>query len=385
MTEFRMPSLGADMAAGILNEWKISPGDRVSPGDIVAVVETDKGAIEVEMFTGGTVKRLLVEPGARVPVGTALAEIDEGEAAPSGPEAASPPPPQAPIVEAPAAHPIELSADDGAAWVRSSPAARSLARARGVELGRVRGSGRHGAVVRADVERATGGRPPPQAEPAPSMRRAIATAMERSHREIPQYHLTHDLDLRRALSWLAEHNAPRRIPDRVLPAALLLRAVATVLVRFPEFNGHWIDGQFQPAKGVDLAIAVALRAGGLVTPSVRDAQSLSLDALMAALADVVTRARSGRLRSSELAGGTVTVTNLGDLGVDSVFGIIYPPQVALFGFGRIAERPVAVEGMLAVHPVVRVTLTADHRASDGHRGGLLLAAMDRLLQEPPAP
>ena len=174
----------------------------------------------------------------------------------------------------------------------------------------------------------------------------------------------------------------RPVAERVLPAALLLKAVARGLREVPELNGFWVDDAFRPGAGVHVGVAISLRGGGLVAPAIHDADALPLDALMRALRDLVQRARTGMLRSSELADATVTVTNLGDLGVGSVFGVIYPPQVALVGIGRVSERPWADGGMLGVRPVVTVTLAADHRASDGHRGGRLLTAIERLLQTP---
>jgi pyruvate dehydrogenase E2 component (dihydrolipoamide acetyltransferase) len=133
---------------------------------------------------------------------------------------------------------------------------------------------------------------------------------------------------------------------------------------------------------VHLGVAIALRQGGLVAPALHDAETLSLEDLQAGLRDLVLRARGGRLRSSEMSDATLTVTNLGDQGVDSVFGVIYPPQVALVGFGKLTERAWASGGMLAARPTVTTTLAADHRVSDGHRGALFVAAIGRLLQEP---
>ncbi|HSD76898.1 MAG TPA: 2-oxo acid dehydrogenase subunit E2 [Solirubrobacteraceae bacterium] len=214
------------------------------------------------------------------------------------------------------------------------------------------------------------------------MRQAIAAAMARSKREIPHYHLGTHVDLSRALQWLAAENAQRPLPRRLLPAALLLKATAVAAGRCPDVNGFWEDDRFRPADGVHLGVAIALRGGGLVAPAIHDADSLALEDLMAALRDLVGRARKGRLRNSEMTDPTITVTNLGDQGAETVHGVIYPPQVALVGFGRIVQRPWAQDGMLAVRPVVHVTLAADHRASDGHVGGLLLAEIDNLLQEP---
>jgi pyruvate dehydrogenase E2 component (dihydrolipoamide acetyltransferase) len=209
--------------------------------------------------------------------------------------------------------------------------------------------------------------------------------MSRSKREIPHYYLSHTISLRRALAWLSATNATRPIADRILPGALLLRAVARALWDVPELNGFFVDGGFRPSEEVHLGTAIALRTGGVIAPAILDADDLSVDALMAALRELVTRARAGALRSSELTSATITVTSLGDRGCEAVWGVINPPQVAIVGFGAVADRPWADGGQVAVHPVVTVTLAADHRVSDGHRGGLFLHAIDRILQEPPTP
>ena len=278
---------------------------------------------------------------------------------------------------------------------RASPLAQRVAADLGVDLATVPGTGEGGIVTRADVERAAAsarGAPTAGAAPAAApasaagrhaaMRQAIAAAMTRSKREIPHYYLATDVDLSGALRWLEAENARRAVAERLLPAAVLLRAVALALREAPELNGHWVDGAFRAGGGVHLGVAISLRGGGLVAPALHDADALSVDALMRGLRDLVQRARTGMLRSSELTDATITVTNLGDQGVRTVFGVIYPPQVALVGIGRITERPWADGGMLGVRPVVTVTLAADHRASDGHRGARFLAALDRLLRDP---
>jgi pyruvate dehydrogenase E2 component (dihydrolipoamide acetyltransferase) len=185
-----------------------------------------------------------------------------------------------------------------------------------------------------------------------------------------------------ALAWLEAANARRPVADRLLPAVLLLKAVARGLVEVPELNGFWGDGGFRAGPGVHVGWAIALRGGGLVAPAVHDADRASLDELMRRLRDLVQRARAGGLRSSELSDATITVTSLGERGAESVMGVIYPPQVALLGFGRIAARPWVVDGAVVARPLVTASLAADHRASDGHRGGRLLAAIERHLQQP---
>jgi hypothetical protein len=167
-------------------------------------------------------------------------------------------------------------------------------------------------------------------------------------------------------------------------AALLLKAVAAALTRVPGFNGYWREHRYEPAEGIHLGVAISLRAGGLVAPALHDVPALDLETVSLALVDLVRRTRAGQLRSSELADPTLTVTALGEQGVDQVFGIIHPPQVALVGFGRVAPRAwVTDDGVQAV-PVVGATLSADHRATDGHQGALLLAEILEQLQDPAA-
>jgi pyruvate dehydrogenase E2 component (dihydrolipoamide acetyltransferase) len=384
MAEFRMPSLGADMEAGTLVEWKVKPGDAVKRGDIVAVVDTDKGAIDIEIWEDGVVGEVRVQPGAKVPVGTVLALVrGKGEpAAPSPPPAAAPLPAPSPLpAPAPVAGPSVPAPAPPAGRPRASPAARARARELGVDLAGVRGTGPGGAVTREDVEAAA--RPSPAAPARPGgIRQAIAAAMARSKREIPHYYLGADIDLSAALGWLARENERRPVTERLLPVVLLLKAVARATREVPEVNGYVVDGVFRPSEAVHLGLAISLRQGGLIAPALHDVDRRSLAELMRDVNDLVARARSGGLRSSELADATLTVTSLGDLGVTAVYGVIYPPQAALVGFGKVAERPWVRDGRIEARPVVTATLSGDHRASDGIRGARFLAAVDRLLQAP---
>jgi pyruvate dehydrogenase E2 component (dihydrolipoamide acetyltransferase) len=384
MGEFRMPSLGADMEAGTLVEWLKRPGDRIKRGDIVAVVETQKGAIEVDIFEEGVIERWLVEPGTTVPVGTPLALIAGAQPAPAAKvsEVAAIPAAQVPVA------PSRVEQPPAAGPARVSPAARRLAANRGIALDGLTGSGPGGAIVSADIERAaTGGGPRPAAPKRldlAEMRRAIAAAMAHSKREIPHYYLCTTIELTRSLAWLQETNATRPPAQRLLLAALLLKAVARALGEAPEFNGFFTAEGFKPGAGIHIGTAIAIRGGGLVAPAIRDADKLSLDELMAQLRDLVARVRCGALRSSELSDPTITVTNLGERSVETVFGVIYPPQVALVGFGMPVERPWAVAGEVVARRLITATLAADHRASDGHRGAQFLALIDQRLQSPEA-
>ena len=383
MSEFVMPILTADMAAGTLVAWRRKPGDRLSRGDVIAVVETDKGLIDVEVFTAGVLERILVQPGATVPTGTVLAII--GDEAGAGMPAPAAPPPAPPPRKAVA--PRMEAAPPGR--LRISPLARKLAAELGVDASKVRGTGPGGTIRREDIEAAAAARPvaPVEGPPEPldrqaRLRQAIGAAMARSKREVPHYYLATTIDMDRAVRWLADENLRRPVTDRLLLAALLVRAVALAVREAPELNSLWRGSAAVRSETVHVGVAIALRGGGLVAPALRDTASGSLGDLMQRFRDLVLRARRGGLRSSELSDPTITVTSLGEAGVESVFGIVFPPQVAVVGFGKVVDRPWVVDGRIAIRPVLTASLSADHRVSDGHRGGLFLSAVDRLLQEP---
>lgn len=390
MAEFLMPQLGADMSAGKLLGWRKNVGDQVQRGDIIADVETDKADIEVEVFATGRIEKILVQPGQKVPVGTPLAIIsEEGPSPGAGPLPPGSPPelsaaaaisPAPPIPAAPAP-------SAGAPRVHISPVARKLAADLELDPATLSGTGPGGRITLEDVQRAAQARatkaaPEERLDRAARMRQAIAAAMARSKREIPHYYLSTDIDMSRSLAWLDQENIKRSVEDRLVYGVLLLKAVALALHKVPELNALWIEGKATPQPDIHLGVAISLRGGGLVAPALHHADRRSLEELMRDFRDVVQRARAGSLRSSEVSDPTITVTSLGEQGVETVFGIIYPPQVALVGFGKIVERPWSSEGQIVSRPVITATLSADHRVSDGHRGGLLLVAVNQLLQEP---
>lgn len=397
MTIFPMPSLGADMEAGKLVEWLVKPGDRVAKGDVVAVVETQKGAIEIEIFETGEIAELIAEVGQTLPVGAPLARLgDAAEAtgsprattpAPSAPEpviAPVPPAMQKPLVQAPTpARPVTDT-------VLASPAARARASKLGVALAGIAGSGPGGAVLLADVDRAAVVLPVTAPTAAKGrtgldmaeMRRAIAAAMTRSKREIPHYYLTHEIDLQAAQDRVAAINAARMPGQRILVGALLIRAAVLALAKVPDLNGRFEGGPFTPSPVVHCGLAIALRGGGLIAPAILNAQTLNVDQIMDAMRDLVARTRSGRLRNSEITQGTITVSSLGETGVDALTGVIYPPQVALVGFGTPRLKPVVRDSGIEARVCVTATLAADHRVSDGRRGAQFLSEIARLLEEP---
>ena len=417
MKPFLMPTLGADMEAGTIVAWHKQPGDPVHRGETVAEVDTDKGVIDIEIFSDGVLDEILVPAGRKVRVGTVMATIREtGDSAgpvsvPVPVEATKPVAQAGPIVpvetgeerpKSPVATPTAPVYGPGLATtgrLRISPAARRLARERNVDPAIIRGTGRGGAITLADIERAAAQpaiapAPLPTAAPVSTpatgpvadrltrMRQTIAAAMARSKREIPHSYLATTIDLHRGIAWLTAENDRRQPEKRLLPAVLLLKAVSLALREVPELNAVWEGGAVVLRETVHVGVAISLRQGGLVILALHDTATRTLDSLMDGLRDLTARARSGRMKSSELSDSTITVTSLGDRGVESVYGVIYPPQVAIVGFGKIAERPWAIDGGLFVRPVVTATLAADHRVSDGHRGGLFLDAVDRLLQEP---
>ncbi len=282
---------------------------------------------------------------------------------------------------------------------RVSPYARRLARELGVDLGTVVGTGEQGTVRAEDVRAAapTVPAPPgPGARPSRdrprdlprtradrvSDRAVVAARMSRSKREIPHYYVATTVDMHAVTTWLARTNRDLAVSDRIVPAAALLRSIALAARTMPQLNGFWVDDAFVPGEDVHLGVAITVRRGALVAPALHGAADLDLPTVMRRLRDLVARARSGRLTRAELTEPTLTVTDLGDQGVEEVIGVIQPPQVALVGVGRMVERPWAVDGMLGVRPVVRLTLSGDHRATDGYTGARFLATVDELLQHP---
>ncbi|MEV3964455.1 dihydrolipoamide acetyltransferase family protein [Nocardia sp. NPDC050193] len=517
MTEFTMPSLGADMVEGTLLHWYVRPGQVVHIGDVVAEVDTTKAAIEVESFDDGILAAILVPEGATVPVGTPLATIEpaagsvgapppaertDGEPAPEGtpvgthPDAATTPAadhtgpaPLPPHTAEAISGGREISPPGGGGAgkkaghdLHATPLIRKLAEEAGIDIDTVHGSGPAGRVVRADIDRikAAGssnaprseterrtahpastvstvpsdkavqgtpktytGRasgyarrlasaadielsgvqgsgpddairardlptgvserqpvpdsvrpPPPRNVPGDNAtaetprrstataRQMIAAAMTRSKRTVPHYYLSSTVDMDAAMRRLRTVNEQMPVQERIVSSALLLCATARAARAVPELNGFWLDEEFRPAPDVHVGMVVSLREGGILVPTISDADHLSATAMMQAVRDAVARTRAGRLRSRDTVQATITVTSLGDLGADAVFGVIPVPQVAIVGFGAVTEKPCAVAGMVGVRPQVTATLSADHRASDGAVGARFLRCLADQLQHP---
>ena len=379
MIEFQMPSLGADMEDGTLIEWKKKPGDVVKRGDIIAEVETQKGLIEIEVFDEGSIAELLIQEGTKVPVGTKMALIQ-----PNAVEAEKPIELH-PIMEKISEPIIEEKTDTIS--IKASPLAKKMAQENHIDLSKIIGTGPEGAITKEDIDVSIKQSETAETEkistPSEAIRMAVAAAMSKSNREIPHYYLEKKIDMTKALAWLQEANKQRTVANRLLPVVLFIKAMAKSLKEVPDLNAVWENGLLQKTE-INIGFVVSLRNGGIIVPAIPQSDTKNADEIMTALNDLIPRARALKLRSSELSSSTITLTNLGDAGADTVFGIIYPPQVAIVGLGTITEQPFAENGMLGIRSLANVTLAGDHRATDGLTGSRFLSSLNKYLQNPEA-
>lgn len=391
MIDFVMPSLGADMNEGTLREWRVKPGDKVKSGDIIAEVETQKGLIEIEVFNEGTIEKLLIEVGKKVPVGTVIAHIipDEETGVVEKP---------APVVDITKEKKIEIEKPSivekkfepkKTDHIRASPLAKKIAEEKGIDISLIKGTGDENAITKEDVEKVISEKKIPSivnevkesSTPIENIRMAIATAMSRSNQEIPHYYLETKIDMSASLAMLVKENNTRSVSERLLIAVFLIKAVAKAIEEVPDINAWWVNG-LQPKKDIHVAFVVSLRTGGIMVPAILDTGKKSLTELMKSLNDIIPRARALKLRGSEINEATITVTSLGDIGVETIYGIIYPPQVAIVGFGIIKEQAWVINNKVEVRPILSATLAADHRATDGIIGSKFLMALKKYLEKP---
>ncbi len=407
MGEFVMPSLGSQMEDATLIQWLVKPGDRISKGDIIGEIHTEKGDIDVEALESGIVRELRVQEGDTIPVGTVMAVIDSEKGLPPEHKAVEPeserkvekevsdereselapprPGPPRPGTERQEPPPRPGPNGAGPKRVKASPLAKRVAEELKVNLEEVTGSGPGGTIHKKDVETAAkeredGKRPVPFDKE--SMRRAIAAVMSQSNREIPHYYLEKDIDMKAVTEWLEEENSSRKVKERLMPPVLMIKAVANALAEVPELNGYWNDGRLQVQESIHIGFTISLRRGGLVIPALMNADIKSLDEIREEFVDMVMRAREGRLKTGEIGSATFTITSLGERGAEKVFGVIYPPQVGLVGFGNIIQRPWSSDGMIGIRPVMSAVLAGDHRATDGHSGSRFLEILYKELQQP---
>ncbi len=352
-----MPSLGADMDQGKLMLWKIRPGDNVIKGQSIAVVETTKSTVEIESFKNGKVLELIGGEGEEIPVGKVIAlfEVEGAE----------------PMIET--------------KRIKITPAARRYALDHGLEIESLKGSGSEGQVELRDVE-ALSDRKAPKSEPPLSgvnLREAIARAMARSKKEIPHYYLKTELQLGKFMNWMDEKNKNLSPDKRLMIPAMIMRAIVLSLKKHPLMNATYVNGVCVPMEGIHPGVAISFKDGGVMVPALLDADKKNLHELNSSFQDLVVRTRKGELKNRELTEGSMTVTNLGDSGADEVLGIIFPPQVCLIGLGRIRKAPVVKEdGSIGAEFVADISLSADHRASDGMTGARFLQTIDLYLKNP---
>ncbi len=399
--DITMPSLGADMTKGTLTQWLVKEGEQVNSGDIIAVLETQKGAIDMEVYSAGTIAEILVQPVIEVPVGTvlarlALAEPSQKTSRKKVPKATATPvavasEELAEIDDATAVSEAVIVANAKMTDIKASPIVRRLVNEQQIDLTGIQGSGPQGAILLNDLTALLTTKTATKAKSEnhkvvdnveENMRSAIAVAMAKSKQEIPHFYLSLELDITSAQQWLEQQNKTTPPEQYVLLLALLLKATSKALVKYPKLNGFYQGNAFEQASAIHIGNVISLRQGGLVVPAIHNVDQLSVSEIMQGLRDITARSRNGHLRSSELTDATITVTNMGERGADSVFGIIYPPQVAILGFGKIRAQLQLVNNEVREREVLTASLSADHRVIDGMLAAKFINYLAKQLQKP---
>ncbi|MCG5480695.1 2-oxo acid dehydrogenase subunit E2 [Sinorhizobium alkalisoli] len=385
MIEFKMPTLAAEIEAATLVEWFKQPGDHIKRGDVIALAETQTGAIEIEAFDEGVIGEQRVQPGRQIEVGTVLATIFSSEEADRPLRAAK-------ASGAVARHPYERRRSARPSTVRPRPAERTSAGCQQGGMLTIDGFSSawplaNGAGDPAELafDHAREPRMSKRGGAArEDLRKANGAAMLRSHREIPHYWVSHAIDATPLLEWVEAENAGRRAKNRLVYLAPLMKAAALALKDVPDLNGHYGERGFRPSSAVHMGLATPLRGGGLVAPAIRDTAARSVDELMFAIAALAPRARLGRLRRSEIADATIVLNNLVAGNVDGIFPLIHPPQVAIIACGAAGPRPWAIADTVCVRQVIQVTVAGDHRVSHALRAAEFLSRLSELLSKPEA-
>ena len=422
---FVMPQASPTMEAGTLLAWKKPEGAALAPQDVIAEVETDKAAMDIEVFDRGYLLKILAVEGDEIPAGQPIAiigttanedisglmaEFEASRAAPAAPKAPGAAPVQAPVqapkTPAPAApevqgegwsegvwhgHTLDSSIMDSGSWslpqpaLRASPLARRIASERGIDLGSLRGTGPHGRIVRADVEKAPAsrGRSVRPAGPDTSvrnskMRRVIATRLSESYADNPSFFLTATLACDRLVD-LREQLKAQDI--KVSYNDLTVAAVARALAEVPECNATWGEEAITRFGSVDIGVAVALE-DGLITPVLRNANNKSLETLSTETRDLVARARNRKLQPQDYSGAGFSISNLGMMDIEHFTALLNPPGAGILAVGALQQEPVVVDGALAVGWRMRVTMTCDHRVIDGALGARFLQVVRKYIENP---
>lgn len=412
--EIKMPALSPTMEEGTLAKWLVKVGDKVSSGDIMAEIETDKATMEFEAVDEGTIVAITVPEGSEgVKVGAVIATLagDDEDAATSAPKAAAPAPkaeaaPALASAPAVAASPAPMAAAAKAAdgdRVVASPLAKRIASQLGVDLGKLAGSGPNGRIVKADVEGATGGAATPApavaapaaaAAPAPdfgipfeaeklnNVRKTIARRLTEAKQTIPHIYLTVDVRLDALLKLRGELNKALE-PQGVKLSVndLMIKALAKALEIVPKCNVSFAGDELRKFTRSDISVAVAAPSG-LITPIIVDAGAKSVSQISKEMSALAAKAREGKLQPHEYQGGTASLSNLGMFGIKQFDAVINPPQAMILAVGAGEQRPYVVDGALSVATVMSATGSFDHRAIDGADGAALMQAFKQLVELP---
>jgi pyruvate dehydrogenase E2 component (dihydrolipoamide acetyltransferase) len=386
-TNVIMPSLGFDMTEGRLARWLKNEGDPVEKGQAIAEIETEKATVEIEAAASGILARTIVQAGETVPVGTVIGVIVEtGEEVVSVPAPPAPPPP-APFPEA------GEEAAPSEARVKASPVARRMAEEAGLDLSRIKGGGPGGRVLERDVQAAIAARsapaphgvpagpPPGETVPLSRMRQTIARRMTESKKMAPHFYVTVEINMDEAMKMRDQLNSLAPETERISVNDLIVAAAARTLARFPALNASYREGNLEMHSQVNIGIAVALE-DGLIPPVLRDADKKTLRKIAAESRALTERARTNKLRSDDLGGGTFTVSNLGMFDVDEFIAIINPPEAAILAVGAVTRRPVAAAGEVRIASLMKTTLSVDHRVADGAQAGRFMQEFKKLLENP---
>lgn len=395
-----MPKLGLTMKEGTVSKWLKQEGDIVKKGEPLLEVSTDKINNDVESPGAGTLRKILVPEGQKVPVSALVAVLaDEGEdiadilsSAPGTSEPASP----AKTAETPAAKPAPAAAATGGREpgekIKASPVAKKLAEEKGIPLEKIQGTGPKGRITKEDVENyvpapeaaagavmAAGDGVPVEGVPLEGLREIIAQRLQESWQQAPHVTITREVDVS-TLKQLKE-TLKASMDLRISYTDMLIVLAARVLLKHPDLNGQFADGLRYRQPGVNMGVAVALP-DGLMVPVVKNVHQKTMTAIHEELADLSQKARFNRLTGEELTGATFTLTNLGMAGVDMFTPIINPPECAILGVGRMVDKPVYVGEELQRRPMMWLSLSFDHRVVDGQAAALFLTDLDRAIQQP---
>jgi pyruvate dehydrogenase E2 component (dihydrolipoamide acetyltransferase) len=391
MKTLDMPSFGADMETGKVVEWCAERGATLKKGETVALIETAKGLIDMEVFDDCVIEDFLVELDAEIDVGKPIISLAGSESASNSQQKSDK------VESVRKSDETSLNAkqetaqiiafnrmdQDQNATLRISPAAKQYIQTHGIRIDGITGTGVQGSICLADVENVS-------VKPAikrgefdtDMMRKAIASVVSKSKREIPHYYLNLDVDLTETEEWLIGLNESISVEERIMINAPIMCAISRALHKHPDFNGRYIEGHFEHAIDVHLGVAIRLRNKGLVTPAIHNADRLSVYEMMVAFKSIVERSKTGGLKQSELQDATTTLSNIGDRGSDQIFGVIFPPQVTIVGVGKINRKACVVDEKIVPRTVVNISLAADHRVTDGQMGARFLNDIQKLLQKP---